>query len=180
MSHLILTQRATATSSRFRHPLPTRLCRDVAQTDRQRTRPFALAAQMSQLPCSRSPSYSNAPDPPDATSHRVCGIRVHRTGLRCTSVHRLQAATIFCPDFYPRDSAAKLRCCLSCSNPPTGAPCQSGSAAFQAVKADSIPVARSIFTAPYVDPTTAPPQRLGRAGLEKPVHGFRACRQNRP
>jgi len=30
------------------------------------------------------------------------GIRVHRTGLRCTSFHRFQAAAVFYPVFYPR------------------------------------------------------------------------------
>jgi hypothetical protein len=30
------------------------------------------------------------------------GIRLHTTGLRCTSFHRLRAAAIFYPDFYPK------------------------------------------------------------------------------
>ena len=37
-----------------------------------------------------------------AASYRVCGIRVHGTGLRCTSFHRFQAATVFYPFFYPK------------------------------------------------------------------------------
>src|SRR6266852_1041378 len=37
-----------------------------------------------------------------ATSHRVFGIRDHRTAVRCTSLHRLPAAAIFYPNFYPK------------------------------------------------------------------------------
>lgn len=54
------------------------------------------------LSCSPYSESLQRTDTPDATSHRVCGIWVHRTGLRCTSLHRLQAATVFYPLFYPK------------------------------------------------------------------------------
>ena len=44
-----------------------------------------------------------------AASHRMCGIRVHLTGLRCTSFHRLKAAAISTQFFTQRGSAAELR-----------------------------------------------------------------------
>jgi hypothetical protein len=45
----------------------------------------------------------------DATSHRVCDIKVHRTGPRCTNVHRFQAAADFYPFFYPRRRSGEVR-----------------------------------------------------------------------
>ena len=35
-------------------------------------------------------------------SHRMRGVRVHRTALRCTRVHGFRAAAIFYPNFYPK------------------------------------------------------------------------------
>src|SRR5215472_13291011 len=45
---------------------------------------------------------------PDATSHRISGIGVHRTGLCCTSFHRFQAAAIFYPNFYPNRQRSEV------------------------------------------------------------------------
>ena len=36
------------------------------------------------------------------------GIRVHRTGLRCTSFHRFQPAAIFYPNFYPKRQRGRI------------------------------------------------------------------------
>ena len=43
------------------------------------------------------------------------GIRVHRTGLRCTTFDRFQAAEIFYPNFYQRGDEAEPRCYISWS-----------------------------------------------------------------
>ncbi len=74
------------------------------------------------------------------------GIRVHRTGLRCTSLHGLQIAAIFYPIFYQkrRDDGVEMLYSL-----PTATDWmigQSASVAFQAGHAGSIPVARSTFS----------------------------------
>lgn len=56
-------------------------------------------------------------DIPGATSHWVRGIRVDRTGLRCTSFHRFRAAAIFYPNFYQTGTVAKSRGRISLSQP---------------------------------------------------------------
>ena len=54
---------------------------------------------------------STAPGPAaDATSQLACGIlRVHRTGLRRTSLHRFQATAIFYPIFYPNRQRSRVK-----------------------------------------------------------------------
>jgi hypothetical protein len=50
----------------------------------------------------RGSSYRRPPVQP------VRGITMRRTALRCTSVHRFQAAAVFYPDFYPNGQCSGI------------------------------------------------------------------------
>ena len=73
-----------------------------------------------------------------------CGTRVHRTGLRCTSLHRFRAAAVFYRISTQKGSAAESRCYIPWSQPPIGVTGHSALLAFKAGHASSIPVARSL------------------------------------
>ena len=78
-----------------------------------------------------------------ATSHRVFGIRDHRTAVRCTSLHRFPAAAIFYPNFYPKRQHSGAEMGISWSQARTGVADRSTLAASQADSASSILVTRS-------------------------------------
>ena len=63
---------------------------------------WGISGSRDQPPGRAARGAPGAPDTPEATSHRLRGIRVHRTGLRCTRIHRFQTAAIFYPVFYPK------------------------------------------------------------------------------
>ena len=71
------------------------------------------------------------------------GVRVHRTALQCTRIHRFRGSRFSTQISTQKGSAAESKCHISWSQPPTRVADQNVSPAFQAGHAGSIPVARS-------------------------------------